>query len=149
MYVGDICRRDVAIAGKNDSIVRAAQIMRENHVGDVIVVDVAKGLRSPIGILTDRDIVIGAVAKDERLQNLTIGDVMSKELLLASEEDELIFTLKRMRAKGVRRIPVTDSNENLVGILSIDDVLDSITNQLMDIEQLIAKEQSIERTLHS
>lgn len=149
MYVGDICRRDVAIAGKDDSIFRAAQIMRESHVGDVIVVDVSKGLKAPIGILTDRDIVIEVLAKEAPIKSLTIGDVMSRELLLASEDDELIFTIKRMRARGVRRIPVTDNDKNLVGILAVDDVLDSITKQLMDIDQLIAKEQSIERKLHS
>lgn len=148
MYVGDICRRNVAIAGKNDSIFRAAQIMRENHVGDVIVVDVGKGLKAPIGILTDRDIVIEVLAKEAPIQSLTIGDVMNRELLLASEDDELIITIKRMRAKGVRRIPVTDNDKNLVGILAVDDVLDSITKQLMDIDQLIAKEQSMERKLH-
>jgi len=144
MRVGDICSHDVAIAGRDESIIRAAQIMRAHHVGDVIVVDIGHGLKSPIGILTDRDIVIGAIAKNVTLESLTIGDVMSRELLLAREDDDLIITIKRMRARGVRRIPVMDNNESLVGILAVDDILDAITKQLMDIDQLIAKEQTLE-----
>lgn len=148
MYVGDICRRDVAIADRNESIFRAAKIMRERHVGDVVVVDITNGLHAPVGILTDRDIVIGVLAKGMPLQDQKIGDVMCREPLIAKEDDELIITIKRMRAKGVRRIPVTDTGNNLVGILVIDDVLDSITKQLMDIDQLISKERAIEKELH-
>jgi CBS domain-containing protein len=115
--------------------------MREFHVGCVVVVEQQNGCNVPVGVVTDRDIVIEVVAQQLDFQSVTAGDVMSHDLLIAREVDGLWETLKRMRAKGVRRIPVINDEEVLVGILTIDDVLEVLTNELNEMVALISHEQ--------
>jgi len=147
MLAGEYCNRDVAILGKTDSVVKAAQLMRECHVGDVLVVESRNDERVPVGILTDRDIVIGVLAEEVDINIVTVEDVMSCKLITSRESDDLMITIKRMRANGVRRIPIVNQRGGLVGILSTDDILDVIAEQLMDIDQIITREQSKEREL--
>lgn len=145
MLVGEYCNRDVVIISKNESIRKAAKLMRKHHVGDVLVVESKNGERVPIGIVTDRDIVIEVIAEDANLDELWVEDIMSFRLVTSNEKDDLMTTIKRMRNNGVRRIPIVNQAGGLVGILSIDDILDVITEQLMDVDQIIAKENSKER----
>lgn len=145
MLAGEYCNRDVVIVGRSDSIVKAARLMREHHVGDVLVVEPRNGERVPVGILTDRDIVVEVIAEETELDSLTIQDVMSFKLVTSNESDDLMVTIKRMRVNGIRRIPIVNQAGGLVGILSIDDILDVITEQLMDLDQIIINEQSKEK----
>jgi CBS domain-containing protein len=138
MSIGTFCSRDVVVTEKDTSIVEAAQLMREHHVGDLVVVDRSKGQTVPIGILTDRDIVVGIVACEVDYFSVTVGDVMGPDLVIVKEEDSLWDTLQRMRQRTIRRIPVVDNNGTLVGILSIDDILDLISEELTAIANIIA-----------
>lgn len=144
MYAGEYCNRDVVIIGKNDTVVKAAKLMRTHHVGDVIVVEIKNGERTPIGILTDRDIVVGVLAEELSLNDVVIADIMSYKLITANEDSDLMATIKRMRINGIRRIPVINAAGGLVGILSVDDILEIITEQLVDIDQIIVNEQKKE-----
>lgn len=141
MSVGEICNRNVVIIGKQDSICTAARLMREHHVSDVVVVESSNGINIPLGVLTDRDIVVKMIAAGLDLDAVSIGDLMNDQLLTANETDEVMTTLKRMRHKAVRRIPVIRQDRGLIGILSIDDILDTLAEQLNDIDQIIAREQ--------
>lgn len=147
MLTGEYCNREVTIIGRGDSVTKAAKLMREHHVGDVLVVDSNNGERTPIGILTDRDIVIKVLAEDLDLNAVTLEDIMSLKLVTVQESDDLMATIKRMRLYGVRRIPVVNSRGGLIGVLAVDDILDVITEQLMDIDQLIENEQNREKKL--
>lgn len=147
MLTGEYCSREVTIIGRSESIAKAAKLMRENHVGDVLVVDSNNGERLPIGILTDRDIVIKVLAEDLDINMVTLEDIMSFKLITVKENDDLMSTIKRMRSYGIRRIPVVNDRGGLVGVLAVDDILDVITEQLMDIDQLIANEQHKEKKL--
>lgn len=149
MLTGQYCNREVAIAGKDDSISKAAKLMREYHVGNVLVVDSQNGENVPVGILTDRDIVIKVLAEEVNINDVTLADVMSHQLITAKENDDLMMTIKRMRVNGIRRIAVVNEKGGLEGILAVDDILDVITEQLMDIDQLIAREQMHEKKLKS
>ena len=145
MFAGEYCNRDVVIIGKDDSIVKAAKLMREHHVGDVIVVEIRNGERTPIGILTDRDIVVSVIAEEVNLNDILISDIFTYKLITANENSDLMSTIKRMRINGIRRIPIVNQAGGLVGILSIDDILDVITEQLMDIDQIIVTGQNKEK----
>ena len=145
MNVGEICNREVIIVQSSDSILDAAKLMRKYHVGDVTVVEDRDGQRFPVGILTDRDIVIEILAKDLNPDAISIGDAMSFELLTAMEEDLVMETVKRMREKGVRRIPVVNEDESLEGILRVDDLIDLLAEQVNDLVGLITHEQLRER----
>ena len=148
MNVGEVCNREVIIIKSNDSILEAAKLMRKYHAGDVVVVEDRDDKRFPIGILTDRDIVIEILAKDLAPDTISIGDAMNFELLTALEEDGIMDTVKRMREKGVRRIPVVNQEGSLEGILRVDDMIDLLAEQMNDLVGLISHEQWHEREKH-
>jgi CBS domain-containing protein len=145
MTIGDICIRDTIYTTRTSSIVEAAQLMRDHHVGDLVVVDEQAGRRRPVGILTDRDLVVEVLAKEVDVAAVTVGDVMSNELVTARETDGLYETMQRMRARGVRRVPVVDSGGALVGIVSVDDLLDLLADELTALTRLVSREQARER----
>ena len=122
LNTGEICTRSVTIAFRTTPLNGAARLMRENHVGCLVVVDEVDGQRIVVGVLTDRDIVTAVLASDLNPAMLQVGEVMSTDLVTAREDDSLIDLLRTMRRKGVRRIPVVGSQGELQGIATIDDV---------------------------
>lgn len=146
MTVGDICKRNVVVAPKGEMIVDAAKRMRTSHVGDLVVVEPRNGRHMPIGIITDRDIVLSVVAGDpQHMPYLLVGDVMNSDLITAQEQDTIETGLQKMHEHGVRRLPVVDGAGALVGILTLDDVLQYLTAQQNELVALVAKEQQHER----
>ncbi len=133
MTVGKVCNRQVTIVDIEDSILDAVHLMRRHHVGDVIVTRSTPDGRRPVGILTDRDIVIELLGENVDPSAVGIKDVMSAELLTATESDSIHDSIKRMRTAGVRRLPVVDADGKLVGIFTLDDAIDLICEQLGDI----------------
>jgi CBS domain-containing protein len=119
--------------------------MREHHVGDVVVVEERHGRRFPVGILSDRDIVVEVLAEDLAPEAVDIGDLMSADLLTAREGDALLDAIKRMKERGVRRLPVVDEAGALVGILALEDLIELIGEQLMDLVGLLNAELRHER----
>jgi CBS domain-containing protein len=149
MSIGELCNRNVVIVDRAESVREAARLMREHHVGDVVVVEETAGGKKPVGILTDRDIVIELVAEGVDLDAISVGDAMSNELLILGESDELADTTTIMRARGVRRAPVVDNAGLLVGILTLDDILEVVAGELADLVRLTVREQHHEREVRS
>ena len=151
MNVGQICHRQVITVKTADELTAAARAMRESHVGYLVVVEGKPGTDAPrvVGVLTDRDIVTTVVARAVDPNTLTVGDVMTRDPVVVLDSDSIDATLKRMRQSGVRRTPVVDAAQRLVGVLSIDDMLDIVADQLNSIAGSIRNEQRIERTLRS
>jgi len=146
MPVGDICIREVITATPDTTMLEAAQLMRENHVGDLLVLDPSKGSRVPVGIVTDRDIVVAVVAPDLDPTLITAGDVMSADLEMAYEDQGVFETIQQMRSAGVRRIPVVSKDGSLVGIVSIDDLVQLLAEEMTELAKLISRERR--RELH-
>lgn len=140
MSVGEYCNRDVVVIEKTKSVREAVNLMRKNHVGDVVVVEMRENASIPLGILTDRDIVVEILAEDVDLDAVIVGDVMSDQLVTINEDTKLLDAIKQMRIKGVRRLPVVNELGELQGILSVDDLLELIVEQLSDIVALVSKE---------
>ena len=140
MRAGEICNREVVVIDTDSSIAEAAKVMREYHVGDLVVVTEKYGKQSPIGILTDRDITLEIVARGIDPESVSVGDAMSFELVSADENDDFMHVIETMRDHGVRRLPVVDANQALLGILSIDDVLDLIGEIFIDIAHLVDRQ---------
>lgn len=145
MPVGEYCNREVVVADRETSILEAAKLMRRHHVGDVVITELRGKDKVPVGILTDRDIVVELLAEEVDLSIISVGDAMSFDLLIVKESDDLLETLQNMSRRGVRRVPVISSRGVLVGILTLDDVLEVFAEQLSDIVRLIGKEQHVER----
>lgn len=144
MKVGEICNRDVVIVDRNDPISDAAKLMRQHHVGTVVVVEKRGEQCFPIGILTDRDLVVEVLANDVSPGTLLVGDVMTFDLMTAEEEEDLLEVIKHMRDKGIRRMPVVSKGGMLIGIITMDDLLDLIAEQLADLVVLVGREQKRE-----
>jgi len=144
MRAGEICNREVVVTDSGSSIAEAAKLMREYHVGDLVVVSDRYGKQTPIGILTDRDIVLEIVAKGIDPETVRVGDAMSFELVSADENDDFMQVIEVMRDHGVRRVPVVDADQALLGILAIDDVLDLISEIFVDIVHLVDRQNQRE-----
>lgn len=149
MNIGRLCRRAVITIQENEELTAAAQLMRARHVGFLIVVEPPErgGKQKVIGVITDRDIVVAVIAREVPARELMVGDVMTREPLLAEEGQPIESVLCLMREVGVRRVPVTDQQGYLVGVLSLDDVLEAMAEQLVNIAASIRSERRAERAL--
>jgi CBS domain-containing protein len=143
MNAGSVCKRGVVTVAPGDDLIAAAHLMREKHVGYLIVCE-----RSRVaGVLTDRDIVVAVLAQEVDVRALKVGDVMTRDPLVIEEGQSIEAVLRHMREAGVRRVPVVDRSGALTGVLSIDDVLEHIAEQLINIAGSIRNEQRMERTV--
>lgn len=141
MPIAEICSRGVVIANPDDSLRTVAELMRVHHVGSVVVTRDDAGLCRPLGIITDRDIVLALVAKDVSPDAVRAGDVMSEPLETINESDEVWQALERMRSRGVRRLPVLGVHGELVGIVSADDLLELVAEEIASLARIIGREQ--------
>ena len=141
MTAGELCSRLVVFANKGMAVNEAARLMREHHVGSLVVVEETEKGRIPVGVVTDRDITVAVIARDVDPRTINVGDIMNTELITVREQDRVLDALRLMRARGVRRVPVTAENGNLVGILALDDVLQSVAEELGDLATAIATER--------
>jgi len=144
MLVGEYCTREVVVAEGSTEVMEVAHLMRTEHVGTVIIVDGKGGVNKPVGIITDRDLVVEVMASDADPQTLTAADLCAADLLVAKQDDDLMTTLDRMRASGVRRIPVVDEGNALQGLLAVDDLLSVVGEIMGNLTQLVAREVSME-----
>jgi len=145
MSIGEYCNRDVVFVSPEDSIPEAISLMRDQHVGALVVTEARAGERIPVGMLTDRDIVIEILAENLAIDSVKVGDIMSQPLQTAREDEEVSDIIKRMRAYGVRRMPVIDANGVLLGLITLDDLLELEAERLADIAALVHREQQQER----
>ena len=141
MKVGEYCKRAVIAIKASCEAAEAATLMREEHVGFLVVYRDGDELQKPIGVLTDRDLVVAVMARDVDPHAVTVGDVMTRQPLIANETDELSDMLQGMRLAGVRRVPVVDVRGALTGIMAIDDAIDVITGLMCDVAGSIKSEQ--------
>ena len=144
MPVNLLCNPNVATVGAHQDVAEAATLMREQHVGNLIVVEPRGGALVPVGILTDRDIVVGVIAKGVDPGAVTVGDTMTRNVLTIREDSSLEFALREMRRYGVRRAPVVRANGDLAGVIAIDDVIQHLATQLGRLADLIRLEQDAE-----
>jgi CBS domain-containing protein len=151
MNVGSICKRQIVTVTPRSDLAAVAQLMRDKHVGFLIVVEPEPQAQygRPVGVLTDRDIVISVVARGADPTLLTAGDVMNREPVLAQESDSVDQALRTMRRMGVRRLPVIGSRGMLTGVLSLDDVLDVLAAEIGEISGTVRNEQRIEGVLRT
>lgn len=145
MLVKDICTLDPASCGRDISILEAARLMRQHHTGTLVVVDDPTGDRTPAGIITDRDIVIEVLAAELDPAETPVSRVMCAKLVIAGGAEDVNDAIERMRLHGVRRLPVTDHDGSLLGILTLDDVLNLHAERATALAGIVSKEQSHER----
>lgn len=141
MRISDICTRNVVYIGATASVREAAEAMRKNHVGSLVVIDQPNGERIPIGVITDRDIVVAVVAPGVDPQALTVGDVMSRPPATCSEDEDVFDAIQTMRDRGVRRLPVLNPKGGLAGMLSTDDIYGALSTHAGELSHALTQEQ--------
>jgi CBS domain-containing protein len=145
MPIGDVCVRDVVVATKEVTVQQAAVLMRRHHVGNlVVVVEGSNSRQVPVGIVTDRDIAVSVVAPALNAAVYTVGDLVARELVTVAEEQGVFEAIQQMRMSGVRRMPVVDRAGGLVGIISVDDLIQLLSDEMNELAKLIAREQVLE-----
>ena len=145
MEVGKLCTIDTVCCSRDETVQGAAYLMRKHHVGDIVVVDERDGERSPVGIVTDRDIVVSVIALGLDPLGLLVGDIMSDDLLVADEHEDIDALIERMRLRGIRRVPVVADGGRLAGIVSADDLLGYLAEEMEDLSRISPYQQIHER----
>lgn len=140
MRIGDVCSRDVHHVTAEAPLLDAVRDMHRHHVGAVIVVDRAGASARPVGIVTDRDVMRAEITQRADVFTLTVGDVMSVDLLTLSESSELADGIERMRRRGVRRAPVLDPAGVMLGVVTLDDLLPAVAGQLDALARLLGRQ---------
>lgn len=140
MAVGELCTRDVVVARPEEPVEVLAQLMRHFHVGDVVIIEEHDEDRIPLGIVTDRDLVVEVLAEGVDPRTLTASDLIAGELVTVADNEDALAATELMRRKGVRRLVVVDSRCNLVGVLTADDVLDTLAEEMGNLAALLPRE---------
>jgi CBS domain-containing protein len=136
MNIGKLVRRATESVPPATSCAEAARRMRGADVGSVIVAEAGR----PLGIVTDRDLVLRVLATGGDPDKLTVGDVMSRKPVFVSATRDVAYVLELMRDLAVRRIPVVDENHQLVGVVALDDIILSLSNEFAAVAETIRKE---------
>ena len=144
MSIGEICNRKVVVMQREETIAEAAKLMRDQHVGSVLIVNEQDGKRVPIGIVTERDLVVEVIAPELDPDAITVGDIMMTSFVVVKEDTGVSEAIQYMRAKGVRRLPVVDAEAKLLGIVTLDDLLILLAEELDTLAKLVAQEQQNE-----
>lgn len=140
MNIGEICSREVYVARPSEPLAQAAREMCRRNVGTVVVVERQGELVRPIGIVTDRDIVRALVERAARIDELEIGNVMTWSPLALREDSEIGEAIEFLSESTIRRAPVISDTGDLIGIVSIDDLLPIISEELGALTRLIERQ---------
>lgn len=151
MDINTLCNPEPVTVRPGEELIRAAQLMRDRHVGYLVVAEPSPlgGWERPLGVLTDRDLVVEVLAKGVDPASLTVGDVMADDPVTVEESRPLGYALSEMRRVGVRRMPVTGSAGRLVGVLSLDAIVEHLADQIKDVAGSIRSELQMERHLRA
>jgi CBS domain-containing protein len=147
MRVQDLYSPAAKVTGPDQALAEAARTLLSGHVGSLVVVEGGRKGGRPIGILTDRDIVRGQLRLGADLFCLAVGDVMTTDPLTIPATTGLTEAIAAMRARVVRRAPVVDSSGNLLGIVTLDDLLPAVARELEELASLIGTQPRHERAL--
>lgn len=149
MSIGEYCCREIVAISPTDSVAQAARLMRDYHVGDLVLVERTDSEDViPVGIITDRDIVLDLIANDEGdLSRIAVGDFQRRELVTVGEQEDVFAVIAKMRRAGVRRLPVVDERGVLVGIVAADDLVGVLAEGLQQLAELTAYQGSQESSL--
>jgi CBS domain-containing protein len=147
MLVRDLCTSEVACCRPQTSALEAARLMRQKHVGDVVVVDDPVERRVPLGVVTDRDLAIEVLGDGRDAATTAVSALVHRPVVIARDSEDVTVVIERMRTHGVRRVPVVDERESLVGIVTLDDLLKSLLAEMHTLLETQSRAQRREQTV--
>lgn len=139
MAIGEICSREVVFIAPGESVAQAARLMREHHIGSVVVVDRAGGALRPIGMVTDRDVAVGVVALGLDPEATPVEVAMRGSVAAVREDEGVGRVVALMRSEGVRRLPVVDKAGKLVGLVAADDLIDLLAGEMSGLAAMLQR----------
>jgi CBS domain-containing protein len=145
MRIGEICTREVVQCIRTTSVADLACLMRNRHVGDVVVVEQSGTVSRPVGIVTDRDLVVKILAEGVDPDTVTAGDLMSADLATGLETEVVYDAIWQMRGKGIRRLPIVDARNTLVGVLTVDDITEFLAAELSEVARIVPHQVKLEQ----
>jgi len=143
--IGELCNREVVVTEPTTSAQQAAELMREHHVGDLVVVEMRGTERVPVGVITDRDLVIEIIAQCVDPNAVTVRELMTRRVETLRDDVGFWDALSHMRRTGVRRIPVVNARGGLDGIFTFDDALELLAEGLDDLVKVVGGQVARER----
>jgi CBS domain-containing protein len=141
MTIASICHHDVVALDRDATVLQAAKLMRQHHVGSVFVTESKSGKTLPVGIVTDRDLVVEVLAPELDAAVITVGDIMQAGLLKIDEQAGVFDAIRLMSGKGVRRLPVVKKEGDLIGVITMDDLMLMLSGEFCSFAKLLEKEQ--------
>lgn len=140
MNVESVFTPSIVCTRRSASVLEAARLMKRNHVGALLVNEDLPHSDRPVGVVTDRDLVIKALAEDRSPQQCTVGEVMTPSLVTVLRSDTLQHALGLMRNRGVRRLAVAEPGGKLAGMVSLDDIVDALAGELAALHGILSSE---------
>jgi CBS domain-containing protein len=147
MKLSELCNNKVVTVTSEDTVFYACKLLRNEHVGCLVVVDLYEGNSKPIGIITDRDVVVKVIAPDVVINKVLVKDVIDSKFITANINDDPHTALVLMRKHGIRRIPIINDTGELEGIITIDDLFEYLSNELNQLTRAIFMEQKREKVI--
>jgi CBS domain-containing protein len=144
MSISEFATHNVVCASRDTTALEAARLMRHHHIGDLVVVDETDGARKPVGIVTDRDLVIEVMAGGAAPNTVKLGDLLLRAPVTVQHSASYADTVRLMAVNGIRRIPVVDSSGALAGIVTLDDMLRQLASPLSALADLAGRARHFE-----
>ncbi len=145
MLLKEVCTLDVVCCGVDMRVTAAAQLMRTHHVGDLVLVQDPEEERVPLGVITDRDLVVEVLGNGRDPATTALGSLMHRPVVIANEKEDTAVVLERMRTHGVRRVPVVDAHGAAVGIITLNDLLKVLVDEAAALVEIMSRGQDRER----
>jgi len=136
MSLERVCRKEVVTVSPHTNLLEVARLLRSQHVGSVVVVEE----RRPVGILTDRDIIVKVVAEEKDTKAIQAYEIMTTNPALININLDPLDATRIMRERGLRRLPVVDENRHLLGIITLDDLLALLGKETENLAQAVHTE---------
>ena len=147
MLLKAICTPDVICCGPATSVQAAASLMRLKHTGDLVVVDDPEEDRIPLGVITDRDIVVEVLANGLNPATTAVRSLLRTPIVIAHEDEDASEALERMRTHGIRRLPIVGSEGKLAGVITLDDILKLVAADINALVEIVGRERDLEQRL--
>ena len=144
MDLEKIGKKKVVTILEQEGVGDAARLMRENHVGDIIVVEEHNHKMIPIGMVTDRDIVMATLAVGASPDPFTVGDVMTTNLVTVRENETLNHVIDLMKVHGIKRLPIIGKNQELLGIIAVEDIMSFLSSELSALSEVSQRQKEVE-----
>lgn len=137
MSLGNLCRKEVVTVKPGTTVSEVTRLMEEKNIGSVVI----DGEGEKFGIVTDRDILLRVLSKNLDPNTTPIDDVMTWKIVLILREDMGLFeALEQVKKSAVRRFPVVNAEGDLVGIITVDDIINLLGKELADVARIIENE---------